>query len=80
MIETRKGGTQGRGRWYLGLGISGIALLWLAKKAAWLGVGSSGVFWPVLLLGVGLAVAAGGVFHTGRRRCARGPGVRAGNA
>ena len=55
---------RGRGRIYLGLGVSGIALFWLAKKVGWLGVGSSGVIWPALVIGVGLAIAAGGMLGT----------------
>jgi hypothetical protein len=56
-------GTRGRGRVYFGLAVAGVALFWLAKKAGWAGVESSGIFWPVLALGLGLAMALGGARH-----------------
>ena len=56
-------GARGGGRVYLGLATAGVALFWLAKKAGWLGGGSSGVFWPALALGLGLAMALGGGRH-----------------
>jgi len=70
-------GTRGGWRVYFGLAVAGLALFWLARKAGWVGVGSSGLFWPVLVLGAGLTIAAGGIIHPGHRRCrgARWPGA-----
>ena len=59
---------RGRGRIYFGLGISGIAVFWLAQKVGWLGVGSSGLLWPLLALGLGVAIIAGGRLRTHRLR------------
>jgi len=56
-------GARAGGRAYFGLATAGVALFWLASKAGWLGAGSSGVFWPVLALGLGLAMALGGSRH-----------------
>lgn len=61
-----KGHAKGGGRFYLGLAISAIALCWLAKKLGWLGMGSSGVFWPLVAIGLGLGMAVTGSRH--RRR------------
>jgi len=44
---------QGHGRTYLGLGISTIGLFWLANKIGWVGVGSSGLVWPVFAIAIG---------------------------
>jgi hypothetical protein len=65
MSQTITGRSHARGRgWiYLGLAVSGTALFWLAKKAGWLGVGRSGLFWPLPILGLGMAIIAGGRLH-----------------
>lgn len=55
---------RGRGRIYLGLGLSSVALFWLAKKVGWLGVDSHGIIWPLLAIGVGLVIAMGNRFGT----------------
>ena len=55
---------RGRGRTFFGLGLSGMALFWLAKKIGWLGVGSSGIIWPILVICIGLAIAVGSLSNT----------------
>lgn len=52
---------RGRGRIWVGIGISGIALFWLAGNAGWLGAG--GMLWPLLVLALGLAILVGGRRH-----------------
>jgi hypothetical protein len=72
---TSKTHARGAGRVYTGLAISGIALFWLAKKVGWLGVGSGGFFWPLLAIGIGLAMVVSGRrhCHTTECRAARQP-------
>jgi hypothetical protein len=63
MNGTTKHGARGRGRIYFGLAVAGVALFWLAKKAGWVGMDSNGLLWPVLALGLGLAMGLGGARH-----------------
>lgn len=52
--ETRRGGIHT----LLGILISGVGFFWLAKKVGWIAIsaGGSGVFWPVLVMVLGLAI------------------------
>jgi hypothetical protein len=52
-----------QGRWHklLGILLAVIGFFWLAKKVGWIPVAASGssVFWPVVIIGLGLWFAFG---------------------
>ena len=59
---------RGRGRIFVGLVISTIGYFWFAKKVGWVGIGGSGLAWPILVIAIGITlVVTGAQIHNATR-------------
>ena len=52
---------RGLGRIFVGLGIYTIGYFWFAKKVGWIGIGGSGLAWPILVIAIGITLVVTGV-------------------